>query len=365
MSGQEDESAEKEHEPTQRKLDEARRKGEVPKSNDLVTAASYAGMALSGFALGGAGLLAVGDAGVVLFDQADRLAGLMEEGARPVVGGLMLHIAAALAPFFLVPALAAIAMLVAQQALVFAPEKLQPKLSRISPLSNAKQKFGRTGLFEFAKSTVKLLIIGTLLWLFLLARLPRILGTIHLGPGLVSVEMMKLMLEFLVLVVAILVAIGAADFFWQRHEHFRKQRMTHKEMRDEMKNTEGDPHMKQARRQRGHDIATNRMLGEVPKADVVIVNPTHYAVALKWDRAAGGAPVCVAKGVDEVATAIRRLAAEAGVPIHSDPPTARALHATVALKEEIAPEHYRAVAAAIRFAERMRKRAARPGTGPA
>ncbi|MGY6632705.1 MAG: EscU/YscU/HrcU family type III secretion system export apparatus switch protein [Alkalilacustris sp.] len=359
MSGQEDESAEKEFEPTQRKLDEARRKGEVPKSNDLVTAAAYAGMALSGLALGAGALLAVGDAGIVLFDQADRLAALAQGGARPVIGGLMLHILGALSPLFVVPMVAAIAALLAQQALVFAPEKLQPKMSRISPLSNAKQKFGRSGLFEFAKSTVKLLIIGTLLWFFLMARLPRILGTIHLGPGLVSVEMLQLVLEFLVLVVTILVAIGALDFFWQRHEHFRKQRMTHKEMRDEMKNTEGDPHMKQARRQKGQDIATNRMLTEVPKADVVIVNPTHYAVALKWNRAAGGAPVCVAKGVDEVAASIRRLAAEHGVPIHSDPPTARALHATVALKEEIAPEHYRAVAAAIRFAERMRKRAPR------
>ena len=359
MSDAQNDSAEKEHEPTQRKLDEARRKGEVPKSTDLITAAAYGGLALAGAALGGASLVAAGDAGVVLFDQADRLAPLVAEGARPLVGGLMRHVGVALAPLFLVPLLAAFVMVLAQQALVFAPEKLKPKLSRISPLSNAKQKFGRTGLFEFAKSTAKLLIIGTLLWLFLLARLPRILGTIHLSPGLVSVEMMRLLLEFLVLVVMILVAIGVVDFFWQRHDHLRKQRMTHKEMRDEMKTSEGDPHMKQARRQRGHDIATNRMLSEVPKADVVIVNPTHYAVALRWDRAAGGAPVCVAKGVDEVAVRIREMAAEAGVPVHSDPPTARALHATVKLKEEIAPEHYRAVAAAIRFAERMRARAAR------
>lgn len=359
MSGPQEDGAEKVHEPTQRKLDEARRKGEVPKSDDLVTAAAYGGVVLVGFAVGGAGLVAAADAGLVLFDQADRLSELATQGARPVIGGVMLQVGAALAPLFLVPAVAALAMLFAQQALVFAPEKLQPKLSRISPLSNAKQKFGRKGLFEFAKSTAKLLIIGTLLWLFLLARLPRILATVHLGPGLVSVEMMVLLLEFLVLVVAILVAIGALDFFWQRHEHLRSQRMTHKEMRDEIKTSEGDPHMKQERRQRGHDIATNRMLTEVPRADVVIVNPTHYAIALKWDRAAGGAPVCVAKGVDEVALRIRALAAEAGVPIHSDPPTARALHATVELREEIAPEHYRAVAAAIRFAERMRAQAAR------
>jgi flagellar biosynthetic protein FlhB len=111
------------------------------------------------------------------------------------------------------------------------------------------------------------------------------------------------------------------------------------------------------RRQRGHDIATNRMIADVATADVVIVNPTHYAVALKWSRATGGAPICVAKGVDDVAARMRAAAAKAGVPLHSDPPTARAVFATVDIGQQILPEHYRAVAAAIRFAERMRKRA--------
>lgn len=101
----------------------------------------------------------------------------------------------------------------------------------------------------------------------------------------------------------------------------------------------------------------NRMLADVPKADVVVVNPTHYAVALQWNRRAGRAPVCLAKGTDEIAARIREAAAAAGVPIHSDPPTARALHAVIDIGREIRPEHYAPVAAAIRYAERMRKRA--------
>ncbi|MGB8814338.1 MAG: EscU/YscU/HrcU family type III secretion system export apparatus switch protein, partial [Paracoccaceae bacterium] len=121
--------------------------------------------------------------------------------------------------------------------------------------------------------------------------------------------------------------------------------------------SEGDPHAKAQRRQRGYDIATNKMLADVATADVIVVNPTHYAVALKWDRTAKRAPICVAKGVDEIAARIRERAAEAGVPIHRDPPTARALHASVELGQEIRPEHYRAVAAAVRFAEAMRRRA--------
>ena len=147
------------------------------------------------------------------------------------------------------------------------------------------------------------------------------------------------------------------DYLWQHAEHLRKNRMSRKELQDETKDAEGDPHVKQQRRQRAQDIASNQMMADVPKADVVIVNPTHFAVALKWSRATGTAPVCVAKGVDEVAAAIRSKAGNAGVPIHSDPPTARALHATVEIGQEIAEEYYRPVAAAIRFAEAMRKRA--------
>ena len=133
--------------------------------------------------------------------------------------------------------------------------------------------------------------------------------------------------------------------------------MSHQELREEHKQHEGDPHMKQERRQRAQKIALDQMMAEVPKADVVIVNPTHFAVALKWYREPGSAPVCVAKGVDHMALAIREAAAQAGVPVRHDPPTARALHATTEIGQEIIPEHYRAVAAAIRFAEIMRRRA--------
>ncbi|HHC29844.1 MAG TPA: flagellar biosynthesis protein FlhB, partial [Rhodobacterales bacterium] len=125
-----------------------------------------------------------------------------------------------------------------------------------------------------------------------------------------------------------------------------------------------DPQLKQQRRQKGYDIAMNRMLADVPDADVVVVNPTHYAVALKWSRSPGEAPACVAKGVDEVAARIREVAAESGVSIHSDPPTARAVFASVEIGEEIRPEQYQAIAAAIRFSENIRRKArARLGHG--
>lgn len=350
-------SAEKEFEATQHRLDEARRRGEVPRSQDLTTAAVYAAFVLTALAFGHGSIVALGTLGMGVFDRSETLAPLLLSASRSAGGGLMAEAAAALVPWFALPAAAAIAAVFAQRGWVFAPEKLEPKLSRISPLATAKQKFGPDGLFEFARSTAKLVLISSVLWAYFVLRMPRILESLYLDPGLASAELGRLIVEFTLLVVALLAGIGAADFLWQHHSHLRKNRMSHKEMRDEIKQSEGDPHLKQQRRQRGYDIATNRMILDVPRADVVIVNPTHYAVALRWERGPGTAPVCVAKGTDAVAARIREAAVAAGVPIQRDPATARALHATVAVGAEILPEHYRAVAAAIRFSETMRARA--------
>lgn len=355
----EESSAEKEHDPSPKKLEEARRKGEIPRSTDLTTAASYAGFLLAGLAFGPATLHEIGAITAALLDRADNLAPLMLRGAARPSGSLIGAILLALLPFFLLPALAAITMLVVQRAWVFAPSKLAPKLNRISPISSAKNKFGRQGLFEFFKSFCKLLLTSALLFGFLLGRAEEILTTLHLPPGVGAERMTRLLLDFMTLIVCLLCTIGAVDYLWQRAEHLRRNRMSRKEVMDEMKSAEGDPHMKAKRRQRGQEIATNQMLSDVPKADVIIVNPTHYAVALKWERGSRRAPICLAKGVDEIAARIRERAREADVPIHSDPPTARALHATIEIGQEIHPDHYRAVAAAIRFSETMRKTARR------
>jgi len=154
-------------------------------------------------------------------------------------------------------------------------------------------------------------------------------------------------------VTIIAIAISFIDYFWKRHDHRRKLMMSMQEMKDEAKQSEGDPHMKQSRRQRGREIAMNQMMHDVPTADVIVVNPTHYAVALKWSRDAGSAPVCVAKGVDEIAARIREIAKENSIPIMSDPPTARLIHGSVDIGSEVRPEHYKAVAAAIRFADEI------------
>ena len=278
----------------------------------------------------------------------------MDRAARHSPAAILMEALAALAPIFLVPIAAVLVSLFAQQAITFSGEKLNPKLSRLSLIQNAKNKFGPTGLVEFGKASVKLLAIAVALFLYLARDLDRMIGAATAEPQVVGGMMLQSLIVLLTITCLIAVTIAGVDVVWQRFDHARKLRMSYQDLREEAKQSEGDPYMKAQRRSRGEAIATNRMLFEVPKADVVIVNPTHYAVALKWARTKGSAPQCIAKGEGELALRIREIAATARVPIHEDPPTARALHATVAVGREIAPEHYRAVAAAIRFADRMR-----------
>jgi flagellar biosynthetic protein FlhB len=357
MSDSED-PADKSFEATPQKLLEARKKGDIAKSTDLLTACSYLGLFIAFTAAGASGLNKVGSALMTLLDQSDSLASLFfnNHGAAPTVG-IIQAVGQGMVPMFALPALGVILALFAQQAWVFAPSKLEPKLSRISIISNAKNKFGRDGIFEFLKSFLKLLIFSTCLGVFIYIWLPEMIGALQTNPHTVISLLGKICTGFLGVVVVVSGLIGGIDALWQHASHMRKNRMSRKEITDESKDSEGDPHMKQERRQRALTAAQNQMMKDVPAADVIIVNPTHYAVALKWSRQPGEAPVCVAKGVDEIAATIRRLAAEAGVPIHSDPPTARALHAAVEIGNQIRHEDYAPVAAAIQFAEQVRSRA--------
>ncbi|SLN32027.1 EscU/YscU/HrcU family type III secretion system export apparatus switch protein [Pseudooctadecabacter jejudonensis] len=350
----------KQYEATPQKLEEARKKGDFARSTDLNTASAYAGLLIVGVSIGALSLVEIGSHLSGFISRSDQIADdLFQSSGAPVMGGLLRDLGFWLSPWFAIPACAVVLSLIVQRGFVFAPSKLEFKLSRISPISQAKNKFGRSGLFEFAKSFAKLVLYSTVLFFFLLARLPDIMTAMAVSAGQVTAILLSMCVSLMGIVLIIAAALGVVDYTWQRAEHLRKNRMSRKELTDETKNTEGDPALKQQRRQKGMSIAMNQMLADVPDADVIVVNPTHYAVALKWDRTGLGAPECVAKGVDLVAARIREIANENSVPIHSDPPTARALHATVEIGQQISPEHYKAVAAAIRFADRVRKLARR------
>jgi flagellar biosynthesis protein FlhB len=356
----EDDDGDKPFEPSQKKLDDARTKGDVPRSADITTAASYGGFLLAALAFGPVSLIGLGTTLKVFLDQADSISDSVFDGAAaPFGGGALLALSTDLAPWFAIPALLSLLSILAQRGMIFAPTKLEPKFSRINPIATLGNKFGRAGLFEFGKSLLKLCIYAVVLFIYLNNQLSRILGSVNLTVAQVTVEILQICIGLLLIVLAISLAIGTFDLVFQFFEHNRKNMMSRQELIDEHKESEGDPHVKQQRRQRAVEIAMNKMLSEVPKADVIIVNPTHYAVALKWDRKSSRAPVCIAKGVDEIAARIREIAATSAIPIHSDPPTARALFASVEVGAEIKRDHYRAVAAAIRFAENIRKKAAK------
>ena len=358
MTDQDQSPADKPYEPTPQKLEEARKQGDIVRSPDLNTAISYLGFLAAGALLAPWAIDGLGRLTQVLLGQAHDIAPLvLAPGGMALALGIMGQPVLATAAVVLVPAGLLLAILFAQGALLFTPSKLAPKLSRISPIENAKQKFGAHGLFQFAKSTVKLTLVAVLLALYLIARSERILASLYAEPGQVLLTLGWLTFEFLAVTALLAAVIGAVDWMWEWAQHQQKNRMSRQELMDETKSSEGDPYIKSQRRSRGQAIAMNQMLADVPKADVVVVNPTHYAVALRWDRAGKNVPICVAKGVDETARRIRETAAEAGVPVFSDPPTARSLHAMVEIGAPIRPDHFKAVAVAIRFADLMRQKA--------
>jgi flagellar biosynthesis protein FlhB len=357
MSVSDEDDTEKEHAPSQKRLDDARQRGDFARSPDLISAAALAGFVLAVLAFGSTALQQSGTAAMIMLDRSDDMVRSLQNEGQLVLGSVFLAMVQPLFVFFLLPAATALITLFATRGFVFSSEKLIPKLSKISPIATAKQKFGLDGLFEFGKSTIKLTLMALVLFLFAQHELDAIMASLALAAAPGTQLLLQKLTLFIIIAFGISLVLGAADFLWQIYRHQQRNRMSRKELMDEMKESEGDPHVKGQRRQRAQEIATNRMLADVAGADVIIVNPTHYAVALKWKRGARTAPICVAKGVDEIAAQIRARAAENGVPIHRDPPTARAIHATVDLGAPIRSEHFKAVAAAIRFAEAMRAKA--------
>lgn len=355
---EEDDGAERSHEPSQKRLEDARKRGEMPMSADLITAAGYGGFLIAASTLGGTAILTLASQLQGILAHAAGLADDLFAGSgAPLSAGLLQAAGSALLPWFGLPAALALAALIAQRGPVLAPVKLEPKLSRLSPLASLGNKFGLSGLFEFGKSLVKLATYSLVLGVYLVLELPGLIASARLDPAQATLAMLQMTLGFLWMVLGIALTLGVLDLLFQHVDFRRRNMMTRQELIEEMKESEGDPQLKAQRRQKAVSLAMNPMLAEVPRADVVIVNPTHYAVALAWDPDRDGAPRCVAKGTDEIALRIRAIAVEHGVPIQSDPQTARALFAETDIGVEIGRKHYRAVAAAIRFAERIRKKA--------
>jgi flagellar biosynthetic protein FlhB len=273
-------------------------------------------------------------------------------GLMHLIARLGSEIIAAVAIPFLVLMGAAIAGNMIQHRFLWSAEPLRPALSKISPAAGLKRLFSRQALVNFAKGLAKLAVVGGIMAALLWPERGRLEGMVDTDPMGVLGLTRALSLSTLGVVVAVLAVIAALDYLWQYRQWHERQKMSLRELKEEFKQTEGDPAIKAKIRQLRQTRARKRMMAAVPKASVVITNPTHFAVALQYERGMN-APVCLAKGADAIALRIRAVAEEAGVPIVENPPLARALHATVELDQEIPPEHYKAVAEVISYVMRL------------
>lgn len=357
MSDQNQDESEKSHEPTQQKIKKSREQGDVAYSSEATSAATYLAFFVMLLVMSGWIMMRLQNLMIQFLAHPEDIGAHVLWSSD---GGFFTHfgsqIGIATAPIFGMLIIAALASVIFQQSIAVAPSKIKPKWSRVSIVSNAKKKYGWNGIVEFLKSATKLSAVLLILLFGYKDRFVDLPSYAALPASAVAPLLFREAVFFCGLVVIVAVAIAAIDMPWQHFQHRKRLKMTFQELKEENKDTEGDPYLKSARRQRAESIATNRMMNDVPDADIVIVNPTHYAVALKWERGKQAAPVCVAKGVDAVAARIREAAAVAGVPIKRDPPTARSIYAVVDIGDEIKKEHYAAVAAAIHYAEEMRKK---------
>jgi flagellar biosynthetic protein FlhB len=350
---EEQDEAEKTEDPTQKRLDDAIKRGDVVKSQEVSTWFVIAGatLVLVSFSGGAGHSVSVTLRGLIANSFALRTDGPALLALFEKIG---LELLAALAVPFLLLMLAAIAGNVIQHRLVWSFETMKPKLSKISPAAGLKRLFSKEALANFAKGMVKLVLVGAVLTALMWPERGRLMALSRSDVGAVMPLAMKLALKLMGAVVAMLAVVAAADYLFQYRQWFEKQKMSLRELKDEFKQTEGDPAVKGKMRQVRQSRMRKRMMANVPKAAVVITNPTHYAVALQYERGME-APVCVAKGLDALAFKIREIAEAHDIPVVENPPLARTLHASVEVDQAIPPEHYKAVAEVIGYVLRLRR----------
>jgi flagellar biosynthetic protein FlhB len=343
----ESDSSDKTEDPTQKRLDDAHEKGDVAKSQEVNTWFVMAGatLVLSSFSgsIGGGILMPlrnlVANSWMIHADGASLLA---------LSQSLGYALMAALGVPFLMFALAAIAGNMIQHRLVWSADGLKPKFSKVSPGAGFKRIFGKQAGANFLKGLFKVLALGAVMTAVLWPERYRLEAMVRFDPAAIMGVTIGLTLKLMGAVVAMLAAVAIFDFFFQYRTWFERQKMSLQEMKEEYKQSEGDPHIKGKIRQLRQQRMKKRMMAAVPKASVIITNPTHYAVALSYERGMP-APICVAKGIDAIALKIREVAGKHDIPIVENVALARALHATVEIDQEIPVEHYHAVAEIIGY----------------
>ena len=344
----------KTEDPTSTKLDEARKKGDVAKSMDLPQWASLAA-AFSVMAIAGGWMVRDLAEAMVPFIASPDAFEVTGEGLRKVMWGALLAVGVPIGAVMLSAAFAGAAGSLVQTGLLFSPEKIKPDLKKLSPMQGWKRLFGADALFQFGKSCVKLVAIAIVVWVTFKPHARELETLVALPPSALLPLARDMLVSMFAGVLILLLAGAGFDWFWQRMRWMKRMRMSKEEVKQDYKNSEGDPHVKAKLKQIRMEKSRKRMMQAVPTATVVVMNPTHYAVALKYEPGETAAPICVAKGVDALALRIRDLAREHGVEVVEDPPLARALYAAVDVDETIPRQHFEAVATIIGFILGKRK----------
>jgi flagellar biosynthesis protein FlhB len=349
----ENDTSDKTEDPTQKRLDDAHDRGDVAKSQEINTwfVISGATLVLSTFSgsIGGGILMPLRN--LIVNSWMIRADG---PGLLALARSLELAVIAAIGVPLLMLALAAIAGNMVQHRLVWSGEALKPKLSKISPGAGAKRIFGKQAAANFAKGVFKVIALGAVMTAILWPERHRLESFMHFDPAMILDVTTNLTVHLMGAVVAMLAVVAIADYLFQYRQWFERQKMSLQEMKEEFKQSEGDPQVKARLRQLRAARMKKRMMAAVPKASVVITNPTHYSVALSYERGMS-APVCLAKGADNIAFKIREVAKAHDIPIVENVPLARALYATVEIDGEIPVEHYHAVAEIIGYVMGLRR----------
>lgn len=351
--GEQADDSQKTEDPTPKRLEEARKKGQVAISREI-----------NNWIMLLAATILIGAMGSSVLSRLQfHLKSYIEHAhdMPQVPGGFSIALGASFWKILGILALPLIVLMAAaflgpflQVGPLFAPEIIKPDISKISPMQGFKRLFSSRALMEFAKGIVKIGIIGVVGVVLLSPFFGQVEHMVGLPMPAVLHEAKDLVIRMLIGVLVVLIVVAVIDTLYQRTQHMKKMRMTKQEMKDEYKQTEGDPHVKAKLRQLRTERARQRMMQNVPRADVVITNPTHFSVALQYKPDEMEAPVCVAKGVDQIALRIREIAKENDIVIYENPPLARVLYDTVEIDEAVPPEHYKAVAEVISYVFKLK-----------
>ena len=352
----EQEGQEKTEVPTEKKRRESREEGQVAFSKELSSAALLAGIVLTLVATSPIILDAMRQLMSQIFRDLAQSEELSIDSIFTLSGEILSIILPAFAPFAAVIIFAGIFASVLQVGVQITFKAISPKFNKISPLTGLKRLFSSQSLADFLKSMAKLIIVGFVGYLTYIDKITELNGLSVSTPESILIYNFTVVAEVAGKIVLALVAIAIFDYFYQRWHHEQQLMMTKQEVKDETKQTEGDPQLKARIRQIQREMSNARMMQEVPKADAVIVNPTHFSVAILYDRDVMSAPEVIAKGADHLALRMRTVARENNVPILERPELARDLYANVEIGDDIPERFYKAIAEILAFVYRLRKR---------